>query len=329
MFLGGIAVAHYLAGRYAEALQDLGAVAAAAPGFRAPSACAAPAWPRAEWRRPENLSPRFGSTTPALGRLDQVECSLSDARVDGAFPRNAQGPLSLSLSPNLQRPCPSHCHRQPRLAHSRKEMLHQLCRLIRNTRLYPADRELRLLEPYGGKRISGLLCSSHLGQAGAAQALGALKPGAQTQQLLRRLQGFRISAGEIVRDGNAAEKHRGVRIQRAQPDRLIAVRDGFATLPGKRQPVAEITMRWPPELGLRLTARRNAQLPPIPSSTNSRAPSAPTDRNRPARSPGRCADGRLPGPGRDRSSHCALKTPDRTRAGSGPGRSPDMHRRRD
>src|SRR5215216_22803 len=119
-------------------------------------------------------------------------------------------------------------------------MLHQLWRLIGDARFDPVDRELGLLEPYGGERLSGLVHSAHLGQARAPQALSAVKARAQPQQLLRRLESFRVSASEIVSDGNAAEEHRGIRVQRAKPDRLIAVRDGFATLPGKREPMTEI-----------------------------------------------------------------------------------------
>src|SRR4051812_37917238 len=122
-------------------------------------------------------------------------------------------------------------------------MRHQFRRLIGNARLYPVDRELGLIKPYGSERLSGLLHPAHLGQARAAQALGAVKARAQPQQLLRRLERFRISAGEIMRDGNATEEHRGVGIQWAEPDRFVAMRDGIATLPGKCEPVAEITMR--------------------------------------------------------------------------------------
>jgi hypothetical protein len=70
-----------------------------------------------------------------------------------------------------------------------------------------------------------------------------VKARAQPQQLFRSSEGFRVSAGKIVRDGNAAEEHRGVGVQRAEPDRLVAMRDGFVTLPGERQPMAEIAMR--------------------------------------------------------------------------------------
>ena len=70
LFLGGIAVAHYGAGRYAEALRVSGQCCGCAPAFKVRNACAARVWPR-----PANVEE--ARKYLAAVRLEQPQLSLA------------------------------------------------------------------------------------------------------------------------------------------------------------------------------------------------------------------------------------------------------------
>ncbi len=100
MFFGAIAVAHYYAGRYAEAAalcrrSSCGCVRA----FRARNACAAPASPspaRIDEAR-EFLEAGAERAAAAVDRMDQGKRALSDAGTDGALSRwHAKGGPEMS-----------------------------------------------------------------------------------------------------------------------------------------------------------------------------------------------------------------------------------------
>src|SRR5205085_12154439 len=77
----------------------------------------------------------------------------------------------------------------------------------------------------------------------AAQTLRPMKARAQPQELLRVACRFRKTAGRVVSDSDTAEEHRHLGVERAQPDRLFAMRDRLAIMPGKSQSVAAIAVR--------------------------------------------------------------------------------------
>ena len=88
LFLGAIAVAHYTAGRYAEAIERSLEAQRLASGISrvATSAVREPGTGWARRRGPVASGHDTTRAAAAVARLDQGECSLPDARADGALP---------------------------------------------------------------------------------------------------------------------------------------------------------------------------------------------------------------------------------------------------
>ena len=88
LFLGGIAVAHYTAGRYAEAVRYSTELFDCARVSREHNVCAVRVWPRwAKSMKPGNFLNGAARAAPAIDRLDQSERALSNTGVDGALSR--------------------------------------------------------------------------------------------------------------------------------------------------------------------------------------------------------------------------------------------------
>ena len=93
LFLGGIAVAHYAAGRYAEAVQYTTEALRLRPGFQGAQRLRCASLAQAGQHRRSPVVSRDGATraAPALDRLDTSKRSLPDAPVDGALPGGHAG----------------------------------------------------------------------------------------------------------------------------------------------------------------------------------------------------------------------------------------------
>src|SRR5262249_967369 len=81
--------------------------------------------------------------------------------------------------------------------------------------------------------------SARPGKAGAAQALGALEARTQTKGLGREARRLVVATRRVMGDGNGAQEQGHLRIERAQPDRFVAVLDRLAIATGEGGSPAE------------------------------------------------------------------------------------------
>ena len=104
IFIGGIAVAHYLAGRYVEALRYAEEQLRLRPGFHGGQRlrCASLAQSGRIDEAREFLELVRKRAASIVDRLDQDQRSLPNAGSDGAIPgRHAKGGFDLIESPHL------------------------------------------------------------------------------------------------------------------------------------------------------------------------------------------------------------------------------------
>src|SRR5262245_4110876 len=84
-------------------------------------------------------------------------------------------------------PTSDHELAQPGAAQAFDELVHKLARLIGNVAAHPIERQKRLLAAHLGQESARLAHSAGPGEAGAAQALGALESRPQAQRLGREV----------------------------------------------------------------------------------------------------------------------------------------------